>query len=315
MIINPVFPNGFHQKNFEVNREHVLKELCRIPGFIKAAKDLDKNSLYTLVSKPENGKLYKDTAGNLQGVFYKNGKIVQHAKLKNVNPSIFKAFKSIGAQILLVSIAMQLSEIEKSINRVISELHNDRVGEINSGLQQYDQAILVNDSDIQKNMIQHAIQTLNTGLEKTIKSLKFQIQDAPGELSFFDNWGFTSKTDEAIEKFGLAEESFKASLAGISALSECFSVLNEPEAASKILSQNLSRLSACDIALAAKKARLVPYKGERLPEEPWELFLENRSSIIGKVDECQKISVKGSFEIEFKPFELEEAKYGEMPRL
>ena len=305
--------SNFHQRNFIKKRENILKELCQIPGFIKAARNLKKNSLYKLVSSPEKGKLYKDSAGNLQGVFYKDSKIVQHARLKAVNPSLVKAVTAIGSQVLLISITMQLSKIEKSIERIFLEFHNDRLGEINSGIKQFDQAVLIKDSDRQERMIEHAIQTLNSAIEKTIMSLNNQIVDAPGELSFFDNWGFERKTYQAREKISLAEESFRGSIAGISALAECYSVLNEPEAAATILSQNLSRLYECDIALAAKKARIVPYNGKLLPEEPWELFLNKKREIFNEIDQCNSLTQKFSgFELEFKPYELSEGQYGKM---
>ena len=306
---NPKFdlpPNhtAFQKDNFIKNRAFVLKELCKIPGFIKAAKSLDEKSIYRLVSTPNN-KLLKAPENTLQGVFYKDGKIVKEAFLEPVNPRVFSAIKAIGSQVLLISIAVQINQIERKIGRLFHELENDRLGEINSGLKQFEQAILVKGEDLKKSLLVNTIQTLNTGIEKTIKSLAFQIVEAPGKLSFFDNWGFSSKNDEAREKFYQAEMSFKMCLKGMSCLSESYAVLNEPEAAHKTLASNIQRLHGCDISSAADKARLVPYEGKNLPEEPWLDFLKSHTLIMNLIKSCEKVSVKGEFDIEFKPSEME----------
>ncbi len=68
----------------------------------------------------------------------------------------------------LISIAMQLNRIEQGISRILNEFHNDRISEIFSGVNQFKQAMMVQDYDRQSRMIEHAIQTLNSGIEKRV---------------------------------------------------------------------------------------------------------------------------------------------------
>ena len=44
------------------------------------------------------------------------------AKFKAIGPSLVKAATAIGAQVFLISIAMQLNRIEKGISRIINEI-------------------------------------------------------------------------------------------------------------------------------------------------------------------------------------------------
>ena len=84
-------PNSdFQTKIFRKNRETVLSELRRLSGIPEIASTLNQDTVYKIVCSPEGGKLYTDTAGNLKGVFYKDGKIVQHAKLRVVGRSFFQ---------------------------------------------------------------------------------------------------------------------------------------------------------------------------------------------------------------------------------
>ena len=298
----------FHSKSFSEKRSAVLNELRCISGIPEIVCNLSQDTVYKLVSVPEGGKLFKDSAGNIKGVFYRDGKILKHAKFQNVRPSLVKAATTVGSQILLISIAMQLNRIEKGISKILYEFHNDKISEIFSGVKQFKQAMMVRDRERQSRMIEHSIQTLNSGIEKTVRSLKMQIEDAPNtKIGFWDNW-FTNKATIAKEKFALAEESFQACLLGITTLSECYATINEADAAASTLIANLSTLKSSGIEMAAQKARLIPAKADKFPEEPWVSFLEREPSFINEIDKCRLLAKNEfeSIEIEFKPIELME---------
>lgn len=300
--------SDFQSRHFLKNRKAVLSELRCISGIPEIAKTLSQDTVYKLVSTPEGGELFKDAAGNIKGVFYKDGKILEHARFQAIRPSLIKAATAIGSQILLISIAMQLNRIEKGISRIFNEFHNDRVSEIYSGVNQYNQAMTVQASERQSRLIEHSIQTLNSGIEKTFRSLKSQIEEAPDtEIGFFSNW-FTNKSKIASEKFRLAEESFQACLVGIKTLSECFAAIDEPKAAASTLTTNLTNLKSSGIGLAAKKARLVPFQGNRLPEEPWLAFLKSEPLFIEEINKSNSFANNefDCIEIELKPNELME---------
>ncbi|MEA1972257.1 MAG: hypothetical protein U9N34_03055 [Candidatus Cloacimonadota bacterium] len=303
---------NFQNKQFSETRKSVLNELKYFSGLPEIIGTLNPDTVYKFVATPDGAKLYKDAVGNLKGVFYKDGKILEHAKLKAVRADLVKAATTVGSQILLVSIAIQLDRVEKSINRIFKELHNDRIGEINSGVTQFEQAMLTRDINIRSGLTMNAIQTLSTGLEKTIKALKNQIKEAPEpKNSFWDNW-FTCKSKDAEEKMGLAEEAFLVSLLGIKTVAECYAALNEPIAAESALKGFMSKLKDADIQTAFKKARLIEAKGNNFPEVPWKTFINTEPEIQKNLELCRYCNTSDvkSVTVEFKPVELLEMQNG-----
>ena len=304
-------PNSdFQTKIFQKNRESVLRELRCLSGIPEIVRTLNQDTVYKIVCSPEGGKLYTDTAGNLKGVFYKDGKIIQHAKLRAIGPSIIKCATAVGSQILLIHIAIQLYEVKKAISTVIDMMYEDRISEINSGVNQYKMAMRAQDTERQSRLIEHAIQTLTTGIEKTSRSLKRQIKEMPEpEHGFGDNWPiFTEdKTKHAEEKFRIVEESFQACIIGIQTLAECYAAINEPQIAVEALKENIDKLSDCGIASAAKKARLVPFRERKgLPERPLRAFLDSKHLLLDDIERCGLLANNESdcIEMEVKPVEL-----------
>ncbi len=302
----PTENTNFQSNLFSKNRDRLLKSLRYIPGLLEIARRLDRDTVYKLVLVPEGGKLYRDSAGNIKGVFYENGRILEHAKFRAVSPSLIKAASAIGSQILLVSIAMQLERIDKGMSRIQMDIHNDRISGIASGVRQFERAKMGQDTNDQSVSVKLAIQTLTSGIEKTVRSLKMQIEEAPdSNVGFLDNWN-KNKAIEAREKFALAEESFKACLFGIKTLSECYAMINEPDVAASVLITGISDIKSSGIEMAAKKARLIPAESNRFPEELWDSFLRNESSLIQEINSCRWLSNNEfeSIEIELKPMDL-----------
>ena len=303
-------PNSdFQTKLFRKNREAVLRELRCLSGIPEIARTLNPDTVYKIVCSPEGGKLYTDTAGNLKGVFYRDGKIVQHAKLRAVGPSLVKCATAVASQILLIHIAIQLHEVKKAISTVIDMMYENRLAKISSGVAQYEQAMSVQDSEFQLMLIANAIQTLNDGLEETTQSLKRQIAEMPEpEHGLSDNWPIFTKerTKQAEEKFRIVEESFQACIIGIQTLAECFATRGEPGAADSTLAKYLSKLSDSGIASAAQKARLVPFRGGHLPEQPLRAFLDSECSFHAGIEECGLLANNefDCIEVEFKPIEF-----------
>ncbi len=297
--------------SFNDRRSALISELRCISGIPEIASRMKPQELYTIVLKPDgNAYMQTDSVGNYQAVWRrKDGKIVQHTRLKAVKPSVVKALNAVGTQVILISIVMQLNRIEKRLTNIEKEFHNDRISEIKNGINLYHQAIEVNSHDTRLTLVSDAITELNRGIEKTLTSLKQQIENTPDiKIGFFDNWG-SNKSSEANEKFKLAEESFYVSLMGIQTLTECYAIIDEPRAASVALEQYIEKINSCGIETAAKKARLVPYnKNSVLPEIMWESYLKNKDKISSNIKNCRNIADDCfkciEIEIEVKPEEL-----------
>lgn len=282
----------------------------------KTMKD-SADTLYKLVYKPDNAKLFKDTAGNIKGVFYKNGKILEHAKFKEVQieqtttnvQNVGSAISSMYTQALLLKISMDIEEIFDEISGLKKELSNDRLSKLKTGIIQCDHAILARDEGNRKSMLTNAIQTLEEGIEKNLCYLKSKIYSAPNdEITFFTNWGSKGKSKKAKEIFHEVNEIFKTLLRGMRKLAESYSFLNEPELASKILRENIEKLDDGLIKTAIDKARLVPAENEKYAEEIWNSFLDIKPNILECISDCHEFSQNKfeSIEIEIKPSDLKE---------
>ncbi|WP_432737435.1 hypothetical protein [Maridesulfovibrio sp. FT414] len=311
VVIPYLSPLGFNRSDYSYDliasqRSKVLHEVRLVSGIPELVRRFNPETVYKLVTSPEGGKLLKDSAGNIKGVFYKDGKILEHAKFKAVSPSLIQAAKAAGAQILLVSIAMQLNRIEQEISKVRVDLHNDRISEVHAGLNLYDQALLAKKQAVKQELFCNALQSLNVGIEKTIKALKVQIEEAPeATVGFWDNW-WTNKSVFAQEKLGLAEESFYTCVLGVKTISDCYVALEEPNVAAYVLSDSVRKILDCRVDLAFQKSRLIPARENVFPEHVWGGFLDAAPEVLKTTKDCKIITedkVK-YIEIEFKPHEL-----------
>lgn len=299
---------SFQKDRFKLKRKQILREIRCLPGILELVKNLEKDTLYKIVMKPDGAKLLEDASGNIMGVFREKGKILQHARLKRVQPSILETASPIASQILLVGLAMQLNRIETSIGRVIEGQQDDRMALIEAGIEQYRQAMDVRDLGRQERLIEDAIQTLNTGLKQTLSSLKRQIENAPDpKISFPDNW-VRNKSEVAKEKLALAEESFQMCLIGLKTLALCYEAGNERLAAVNLLKRYFGDLKETGIATAAEKARLIQYDEDKPPEAPWKAFLALDEKFQNDIESYLTLANKEfdsiEFKVEFKPEEL-----------
>lgn len=264
------------KKEFSVRRKSLISELRCITGLPEVISSLNQDTVYKLVLTPDGAKLYKDAQGNLKGVFYKNGKIVEHAKFREVGPSVLKAAKAVGAQVLLVSIAMQLNRIEEQVCKIFKEFHGDRLAEIESGKSLFHQACGMQDSEKREMLALHAITELTRGFEKTVSALARQISELPEQkLSFFDNW-IGDKSKEAEESHKMAVESFSACLSALQTLARCHLFLEERDVALRLVDNGLTKIEKAGVDMAYIRSRLAPKINGIFPEDGWKQFIDYR---------------------------------------
>ena len=253
---------------------------------------------------PEGAKLYRDTNGNLKGVFYKDGKIVEHGKFREVGPSMFKAAKAVGTQVLLVSIAMQLNRIEEQVSKVFLEFHGDRIAEVDAGKSLFNQACSVKSKSKAEQLALQSITELTRGFEKTVGALGRQISELPEEkLSFFDNWG-GNKSHMSQKAHQIASESFAACLQALQTIARCYIFLEERDAAFSIVKDGFRKIDNARVDVALLRARLAPRVNGSLPEAGWKRFIDNRSSFNGDTWKHILEPDNDSLRLELTPQEL-----------
>ena len=242
----------------------------------------------------------------MKAVFYKDNTIVQHARLQEITPSLVKALQTAGSQILLIHMAVQIAEIQASIKQLSLELHYDRIAEVESGCNQFEQAILLRDPTGRKMALHNAMQTLSTGVAKCLRSMDEQLRLAPPPTNkILDNWG-RAKASAAKEFMGKAEQLLQAAGQGIRYTCEAYASLGEPTAANECLSQFLRQIHGQRIAEATGKARMVPKQGGVFPEQFWITVQQGVERLLPQLDRCKQLAAEStpSVEIELCPSEL-----------
>jgi hypothetical protein len=205
---------------------------------------------------------------------------------------------------------MQLNRIEQTLQRLFEEFHRDRLAEIFSGTDQFQKAMLFQDSTNRNQAILNAVQTLHGGIHKTLLELRNRIAEAPdpNSSSFLYHLApWNNKTKKAAEMMRQAEESFRGLMIGIRTIAECYAVLGETGAAARTLSEYFDKVNSSNIAAAAEKARLVEFSGSTAPQEPWEEFLRVYPSVKARLETLSAAKSVGPHletEIEFMPHEL-----------
>jgi hypothetical protein len=79
----------------------------------------------------------------------------------------------LATQQTLADIVHRLEVIDEKITDVLQGQFNDRLAEVESGIQTYEQAIVASNSDVRRELMVGAIQKLNDGRNKLIKSTDF----------------------------------------------------------------------------------------------------------------------------------------------
>lgn len=264
-----------HISQYQRRRSDILKEVRGTLSILDAVKSLKQDTLYKLVI-PEGKLLQKNAKGLFRGVFYNDKRIDVHAQFKAVSPGLLSAAKVAGSQVMLISISMQLSRIEALVESVIEEFHRDRIAEVLAGIQQFEKAMLFHDAENRKHALLNSIQTLHQGLSKTILELANDVRKAPSpESKFWEHLDpMKSRVKDAKKNMGQAQESLGIALTGIKTLAEAYSVLGEPQAASRSLLGYFDGIRQCDVNSAIDKSRLVECIGPVKPQTPWEEFLK-----------------------------------------
>ena len=107
----------------------------------------------------------------------KTGQIIDHVNLKEITPDLLSSLNQLATQQTLANIVHRLEAIDEKITDVLQGQVNDRLAEVESGIHIYEQAVVASDPDVRRELIVSAIQKLNIGRNKLIKSTDFSFID------------------------------------------------------------------------------------------------------------------------------------------
>jgi hypothetical protein len=224
----------------EEKRQKVIQILRQIPAYIDVAKKLAGEKTYQAVFSPEALERIKDGSARLDkkdnGLFsswirdVESGDFAGHVDLKEITPDLLSSLNQLATQQTLANIVHRLEVLDEKINDVLQGQINDRLAEVESGIHIYEQAVVASDPDVRRDLIVSAIQALNDGRNKLIKSTDLSFIDKLPRNSldmFFSlNWDIPNHVQSK------AEPVWKAAHAIIKAsryLILSYSALNEPD--------------------------------------------------------------------------------------
>lgn len=224
----------------EENRQKVIQIMRQIPAFLDGVKKLSEGQTYQAFFPPEvlerikNGSVRLDMKDNgLFGALIRDvdtGHVTNHISLKEVAPDSLSSLNQLATQQTLADIVQRLEIIDEKITDVLQGQVNDRLAEIESGIHIYEQAVVASDSNVRRELIVSAVQKLNDGRNKLLKSTDVNFIDdlRRDSLGMFLslNWDIPKHVQSK------AESVWKAAHAIIKAsryLVICYSALNQPD--------------------------------------------------------------------------------------
>lgn len=173
---------------FHNSYDALKKELIRIPGFAKAIHELSGGSqdgVYRIILPDSVKEKIKDGSyakvfdkennlfiGNIKD--QKTGEIVKKARFEELESDklekIGNALTAVVMQATLNEILNQLENANRKINILIKGQHSDRIAEVKSGIELYENAVgIANENRIYA--LENALQTLSNGRRKLLESI------------------------------------------------------------------------------------------------------------------------------------------------
>jgi len=307
VISHTALPSGVIVVN-EEQRQKVIQILRQIPAHIDVAKKLKEGKTYQAIIAPEvlkriktgSAKLDKIDNGLLSTTIRdaKTGRFIDRVNLKEVTPDLLNSLNQVATQQTLADIVYRLEVIDEKITDVLQGQTNDRLAEVESGIHIYEQAVVASDPDVKRELMVSAIQKLNDGRNKLIKSTDFGFIDKlpRNRLGMF----FSPNLDISKQVQSKAETVWKAAHAIIKAsryLVIAYSDLNQPDSLRVSLEQVKSEVKVFQDKMG-EMVNMLP------PTSNWRESLTTISQgILPNIRDLDDIPQK-TIIIEFQPKEI-----------
>ena len=300
---------------FGLRRDTVLCALRQLPSVLELREKMVEGKSYYAVIQPELLKRLKDgTAqwdrkkdGSLAPIIRdaakgKKGQILGQVSLKEVNPELLASVNQLAIQNALADIVNRLEIIDEKLNEVLQGQHDDRLAQIDSGIQLYEQACGHPDVFSRTVVLGNSIGQLSEGRASLLRELEGQLGrklDASplGKIASFLKPSRTSIA-EAVHA------TYRVILRGSYVLAACHDACNAPQAVATSLKPLETFISAHGEA-AAELARWLPYDATTPPEELWSRGLAALQDRAGSVERRLAQLEDQVIEVEFSASELQ----------
>ena len=171
----------------EEKRQKLIQILRQIPAIVDVAKKLSEGKTYKAIIAPEALERIKEGSARLDKIDNgllsttirdaKTGRFIDRVNLKEVTPDLLSSLNQLATQQTLANIVHRLEILDEKINDVLQGQTNDRLAEVESGIHIYEQAIVASNPDVRRELLVSAMQQLNDGRTRLIKSTNISFID------------------------------------------------------------------------------------------------------------------------------------------
>lgn len=237
----------------EEERHKAIQILRQIPAFVDVAKKIFGGRTYQAVFPPEALKRMKDGLAKLDekdnGLFgalirdVETGQVTNHVSLKDVAPDMLGSLNQLSVQQTLADMVRRLEVIDEKISDVLQGQVNDRLAEVETGIDLYKQSVVAINPETRRGLLVNAIQLLNGGRKKLIDSTDFSFVDGLPRNKISMHFFYLTHGDICEHVQSKAEPVWKAAHSIIEAsryLVQAYSALNEPASLRVSLEQGKS---------------------------------------------------------------------------
>lgn len=245
---------------------------------------LDSDKLYRLESQ---GELYQNAKGQLVGVIRdESGAIVEHAKFSQKGPQFSDLATNMAMQAMLLKISAQIEEVGKKVDRVLTGQRSDRLAQIQTGIDLYQDALHCSNGPCRDQLLRQAIQTLSEGINKCLFDLRDEIQALPEVPK---NWFYAvlrqikqwpRLENETRIKLDAMAKIASALCSGTHYRTLCYMELDEQAAALNGYNTIHQRLKDGDVEKLLIYARQLPFEEEARVTEPLLRLQESASATL-----------------------------------
>jgi hypothetical protein len=198
----------------EEKRQKVIQILRQIPAIVDVVKKLSSEEKTYMAEfgravqeRINDGSARLDDKGNgLFGVLIrdvKTGQVAEQVRLKEITPDLLSSLNQLAIQQTLANVVRRLEVIDEKITDVLQGQFNDRIAEVKSGIQMYEQAVEASDPDKRNLLLTNAIQDLNRGRNELIENADFSFIDklprTRNGMRFSRIWDITEYVQSKVE--------------------------------------------------------------------------------------------------------------------
>jgi hypothetical protein len=309
------------KRNYSNKHAGLLSLISSIPSVASELSSLPPNQVFQILipneiqNKIDQGMASIAKEGDIVAAVVrdKNGCIVKHLKLKGISiNNATKIAKSLANQVVLANIVVQLKEIQESIEHIATSLTNDRLSQIDAGIALLKGARDTPDPFTQKLHLTNACQTLTLGFEQTFRDVGEHIKLIPrpedhGWLGHFSTRPWEDGPDKKNEKYiNDATKGLIYCMQCISAISECYLLLEDPSAARGQLKYFFNKVLNLNRGQVSTSVKYLPFNERRASiGSLWGKLPEHQEMIAKDFDKLLEIQDTSKFfAIDFKPEDL-----------